>query len=63
MAAIFRKSLRLTHEGRKKFTSGKLMNMITTDASALQVCSLLVLKIHDFSQIHFGVETGLLIQS
>ncbi|KAK7322538.1 hypothetical protein VNO77_25923 [Canavalia gladiata] len=39
VAAIFRKSLRLTNEGRKKFTSGKLMNMITTDASALQQIS------------------------
>lgn len=36
MAAIFRKSLRLTHESRKKFSFGKLMNMITTDANALQ---------------------------
>nr|XP_027190431.1 ABC transporter C family member 12-like isoform X3 [Cicer arietinum] len=39
VAAVFRKSLRLTHESRKKFSSGKLMNMITTDANALQeVC-------------------------
>ncbi|XP_061357298.1 ABC transporter C family member 12-like [Gastrolobium bilobum] len=36
VAAIFRKSLRLTHEGRKPFTTGKLMNMITSDANALQ---------------------------
>ncbi|KAK7401409.1 hypothetical protein VNO78_12857 [Psophocarpus tetragonolobus] len=36
VAAIFRKSLRLTNDGRKKFASGKLMNMITTDANALQ---------------------------
>ncbi|XP_039167225.1 ABC transporter C family member 12 isoform X1 [Eucalyptus grandis] len=36
VAAIFRKSLRLTHEGRKKFPSGKITNMITTDANALQ---------------------------
>ncbi|CAL5201249.1 unnamed protein product [Lathyrus oleraceus] len=36
VAAIFRKSLRLTHESRKKFSSGKLMNMITTDANAIQ---------------------------
>ncbi|XP_047166488.1 ABC transporter C family member 12-like [Vigna umbellata] len=36
VAAIFRKSLRLTNDGRKKCTSGKLMNMITTDANALQ---------------------------
>ncbi|XP_019419115.1 PREDICTED: ABC transporter C family member 12-like isoform X1 [Lupinus angustifolius] len=36
VAAIYRKSLRLTNEGRKKFQSGKLMNMITTDANSLQ---------------------------
>lgn len=36
VAAIFRKSLRLTHESRKNFPSGKITNMITTDASALQ---------------------------
>ncbi|CAJ1958713.1 unnamed protein product [Sphenostylis stenocarpa] len=36
VAAIYRKSLRLTNDGRKKFTTGKLMNMITTDANALQ---------------------------
>ncbi|KAM3748774.1 hypothetical protein ACB098_05G133800 [Castanea mollissima] len=39
VAAIFRKSLRLTHEGRKNFSSGKITNMVTTDANALQqVC-------------------------
>nr|XP_048323697.1 ABC transporter C family member 12-like isoform X2 [Ziziphus jujuba var. spinosa] len=39
VAAIFQKSLRLTHESRKKFQSGKITNMITTDANALQqVC-------------------------
>uniref|UniRef100_A0A5B6ZCD8 ABC-type xenobiotic transporter n=1 Tax=Davidia involucrata TaxID=16924 RepID=A0A5B6ZCD8_DAVIN len=36
VAAIFRKSLRITHEGRKKFPSGKITNMMTTDANALQ---------------------------
>ncbi|KAJ0016881.1 hypothetical protein Pint_11055 [Pistacia integerrima] len=37
VAAIFHKSLRLTHESRKNFPSGKITNMITTDATALQV--------------------------
>jgi ABC-type transport system involved in cytochrome bd biosynthesis fused ATPase/permease subunit len=37
VAAIFHKSLRLTHEARKNFASGKVTNMITTDANALQV--------------------------
>ena len=37
MAGVFYKSLRLTHEDRGKFSSGKIMNLITTDASALQV--------------------------
>ncbi|XP_011043294.1 PREDICTED: ABC transporter C family member 12-like isoform X3 [Populus euphratica] len=36
VAGIFRKSLKLTHEGRKNFPSGKITNMITTDADALQ---------------------------
>ncbi|XAR72527.1 Xenobiotic-transporting ATPase [Bertholletia excelsa] len=36
VAAVFRKSLRLTHEGRKKFPSGKITNLMTTDANALQ---------------------------
>nr|XP_043635649.1 ABC transporter C family member 12-like [Erigeron canadensis] len=40
VAAIFRKSLRLTHEARKNFQSGKITNMITTDANALQqICN------------------------
>ncbi|KAL9147531.1 hypothetical protein ABFS82_13G179600 [Erythranthe guttata] len=39
VAAVFRKSLRLTHESRKKFASGKVTNLMTTDAEALQqVC-------------------------
>ncbi|KAI9165651.1 hypothetical protein LWI28_018060 [Acer negundo] len=36
VAAIFRKSLRLTHEIRKNFPSKKITNIITTDANALQ---------------------------
>ncbi|OVA16127.1 ABC transporter [Macleaya cordata] len=36
VAAVFRKSLRLTHEGRRKFPSGKITNLMTTDAEALQ---------------------------
>ncbi|KAG6642050.1 ABC transporter C family member 2-like [Carya illinoinensis] len=36
IAAVFRKSLRLTHEARKKFASGKITNLMTTDAEALQ---------------------------
>ncbi|XAR72526.1 Xenobiotic-transporting ATPase [Bertholletia excelsa] len=39
VAAVFRKSLRLTHESRKTFASGKITNLMTTDAEALQqVC-------------------------
>ncbi|KAJ6893400.1 ABC transporter C family member 12-like isoform X3 [Populus alba x Populus x berolinensis] len=42
VAGIFRKSLKLTHEGQKNFPSGKITNMITTDADALQqICLLL----------------------
>ncbi|KAJ3698578.1 hypothetical protein LUZ61_002283 [Rhynchospora tenuis] len=36
VAAVFRKSLRLTHESRRKFASGKITNLMTTDAEALQ---------------------------
>ncbi|KAG8385285.1 hypothetical protein BUALT_Bualt03G0026100 [Buddleja alternifolia] len=36
VAAILRKSLHLTYEGRKEFPSGKITNMMTTDANALQ---------------------------
>ncbi|KAH7836909.1 hypothetical protein Vadar_007286 [Vaccinium darrowii] len=36
IAAVFRKSLRLTHESRKKFATGKITNLMTTDAEALQ---------------------------
>lgn len=39
VAAVFRKTLRLTHEGRRKFASGKITNLMTTDAESLQqVC-------------------------
>ncbi|KAL5577347.1 hypothetical protein UlMin_019046 [Ulmus minor] len=42
VAAIFRKSLLLTHESRKNFPTGKITNMITTDADALQeICKVL----------------------
>ncbi|XP_061370037.1 ABC transporter C family member 2-like isoform X2 [Gastrolobium bilobum] len=36
VAAVFRKSLRLTHEARKQFAAGKITNLMTTDAEALQ---------------------------
>ncbi|KAK9936892.1 hypothetical protein M0R45_013714 [Rubus argutus] len=36
VAAVFRKSIRITHEGRKKFPTGKITNMMSTDANALQ---------------------------
>ena len=39
-AAVFHKLLRLTHEAHKKFASGKITNLMTTDAESLQVCSL-----------------------
>ncbi|XP_042515081.1 ABC transporter C family member 2-like [Macadamia integrifolia] len=37
VAAVFRKSLQLTHESRKKFASGKITNLMTTDAETLQL--------------------------
>ncbi|KAI3959853.1 hypothetical protein MKX01_022335, partial [Papaver californicum] len=36
VAGIFRKSLKLTHEARRKFPSGKITNLMTTDAESLQ---------------------------
>ncbi|KAL9271615.1 ABC transporter C family member 1-like protein, partial [Drosera capensis] len=41
IAAVFRKSLRLTHESRKKFPSGKITNLMTNDAAALQASNVL----------------------
>ncbi|KAH9796222.1 ABC transporter C family member 2 [Citrus sinensis] len=42
VAAVFRKSLRITHEARKNFASGKITNLMTTDAEQLQqVCQAL----------------------
>ena len=42
VATIFHKSLRLTHKGCKNFSSGKITNMVTTDANALQeICKVL----------------------
>ncbi|EES12878.1 hypothetical protein BDA96_06G240300 [Sorghum bicolor] len=39
IAAVFRKSLRLTNESRRKFASGRITNLISTDAESLQqVC-------------------------
>lgn len=40
VAAVFRKALRLTYESRRKFASGKITNLMTTDAESLQVCAL-----------------------
>ncbi|XP_062185916.1 ABC transporter C family member 2-like isoform X2 [Phragmites australis] len=39
IAAVFRKSLRLTNDSRRKFASGRITNLISTDAESLQqVC-------------------------
>ena len=40
VAAVFCKSLSVTHEARKNFASGKITNLMTTDAESLQVCFL-----------------------
>ena len=39
VSAVF-KSLRLSHEARKKFRFGKITNLMTTYAEVLQVCFL-----------------------
>ncbi|MCO5609267.1 hypothetical protein L7F22_063491 [Adiantum nelumboides] len=36
IAAVFRKTLRLTNEGKRSFASGRITNLITTDVEALQ---------------------------
>ncbi|PHT58696.1 ABC transporter C family member 2 [Capsicum baccatum] len=40
IAAVFRKSLSLTHESRKRFASGKITNLMTRDSEALQASPL-----------------------
>eukprot|EP00850_Spirogloea_muscicola_P006627 SM000031S11636 [mRNA] locus=s31:947150:948586:- [translate_table: standard] len=37
VAAVFRKSLRLSHKGRQSFSSGRITNLMTTDSEALSV--------------------------
>ncbi|XP_073129277.1 ABC transporter C family member 2-like isoform X2 [Henckelia pumila] len=48
VAAVFRKSLRLTHESRKKFPSGKITNLMTTDSEALQ--TVMISKMQKFTK-------------
>ncbi|KAJ0761743.1 putative ABC-type xenobiotic transporter [Helianthus annuus] len=38
IAAVFRKSLRLTNESRRNIASGKITNLMTTDSESLQAC-------------------------
>ncbi|XP_047332545.1 ABC transporter C family member 12-like isoform X2 [Impatiens glandulifera] len=58
VAAIFRKTLRLTHESRKKFSTGKTMNLMTTDANALQqVCQ----QLHNMWSFPFRITMALLL--
>ena len=47
VAAVFRKTLRLTHEGKKRFASGRITNLITTDVEALQV--FLIIGVFNFT--------------
>ncbi|XP_076949695.1 ABC transporter C family member 2-like [Bidens hawaiensis] len=39
IAAVFRKTLRLTNESRRKIASGKITNLMTTDSESLQQVS------------------------
>ncbi|XP_076899720.1 ABC transporter C family member 2-like [Bidens hawaiensis] len=39
IAAVFRKTLRLTNESRRKIASGKITNLMTTDSESLQALS------------------------
>ncbi|XP_062162854.1 ABC transporter C family member 12-like isoform X2 [Alnus glutinosa] len=58
VAAVFRKSLRLTHEGRKKFSSGKITNMMTTDCNALQ---LICQQLHGLWSAPFRIIVAMLL--
>ncbi|KAK8931125.1 ABC transporter C family member 2 [Platanthera zijinensis] len=58
VAAVFRKSLRLTHEGRRKFASGKITNLMTTDAESLQqICQ----QLHNLWSAPFRIVIALVL--
>ncbi|KAA3460958.1 ABC transporter C family member 12-like isoform X5 [Gossypium australe] len=58
VAAIFHKSLRLTHEVRKNFPSGRITNMITTDVNAIQqVCQ----QLHIFWSAPFSIINAMVL--
>ncbi|XP_047331263.1 ABC transporter C family member 12-like [Impatiens glandulifera] len=58
VAAIFRKTLRLTHESRKNFSTGKTMNLMTTDANALQqVCQ----QLHNIWSSPFRITMAMIL--
>ncbi|KAJ3693573.1 hypothetical protein LUZ60_009053 [Juncus effusus] len=58
VAAVFRKSLRLTNESRKKFASGKITNLMTTDAEALQtICQ----QLHSLWSAPFRIIVSLIL--
>ncbi|XP_010906316.1 ABC transporter C family member 2 [Elaeis guineensis] len=58
VAAVFRKSLRLSHEGRRKFASGKITNLMTTDAETLQqVCQ----QLHNVWSAPFRITIALVL--
>ncbi|EPS64314.1 hypothetical protein M569_10464 [Genlisea aurea] len=58
VATVFRKSLRLTHESRKKFASGKITNLMTTDAEALQqICQ----SLHSLWSAPFRIIVALIL--
>ncbi|KAI4303732.1 hypothetical protein MLD38_039329 [Melastoma candidum] len=58
VAAIFRKTLRLTHASRRKFQSGKITNMMTTDANTLQeVCQ----QLHNLWSAPFRITVAMVL--
>nr|XP_027086286.1 ABC transporter C family member 2-like [Coffea arabica]XP_027086287.1 ABC transporter C family member 2-like [Coffea arabica] len=58
IAAVFRKSLRLTHESRRKFATGKITNLMTTDAEALQqICQ----SLHTLWSAPFRIVVALIL--
>ncbi|CAI0545474.1 unnamed protein product [Linum tenue] len=58
VAAIFRKSLGLTHEARKSFPTGKITNIITTDVNTIQqICQ----QLHNLWSAPFRITLSMIL--
>ncbi|KAJ9565724.1 hypothetical protein OSB04_001690 [Centaurea solstitialis] len=52
IAAVFRKTLRLTNESRRKIASGKITNLMTTDSESLQACFYMFISVQVTQSLH-----------